>query len=210
MHDDLIKYLPKFRRDKIKVANFGDFKIYFDRQQNENKDFQKKFRHWQEKIRRDKVDLIYISAARIDVNSFVKKLNPKSDLAIAIIAPGNDVTTAMDTIFVYTENFVKAEVKQLLENDGVIGLVLHDNISVPTSIYMFASYGIPILGSDVEPVRSIICDYQIGRSFNVRSNVHDEINELKQNYNFYSKNTQRFLQENSWYKSMLVHQEIWA
>lgn len=209
MHKDLIKYLPRFQRDKVKVANFGDLRPYFENMTTENEHFRESFRRWKEETGRDKIDLLYVSTAKIELTPLVKRLNGNSDKTVCIIAPGNVFQVKCENIFLYTEDIVRSEIKEILTSYGVIGLVLHDNISVPTSIYMFASYRIPVLCYDIEPLNSIVQEYQIGKLFNELSNIEEIVDELKTHYDYYRQQTIKFLEANSWDKAAAAHKEIW-
>jgi hypothetical protein len=120
----------------------------------------------------------------------------------------NDYGELSDNIFFYRE-FVNKEVYDILNlSKNIIGYVGHDNISVPTSIYMYATYNIPIIAYDVKPVNSIITKYELGITIKHSNELENAYKTLIDNYEFYVKNLSFFLQENSWEKSALVHKEI--
>ena len=74
---------------------------------------------------------------------------------------------------------------------------------------MFASYNIPVLALDAAPVSSLVNKYKIGELFDFNSNLEEKIKALKNNYNFYSQNTKKILEENNWSKSAQVYKNIW-
>ena len=113
-------------------------------------------------------------------------------------------------IFIY-RNFVFSEVKGILNTkNNIIGFIGHDNVSVPTSIYMYASYNIPIIAFNIEPVNSILASYQLGISINNSEELEKAYYMILNNYDIYVENAVLFLNENCWVKSALVHRNIFV
>lgn len=208
-HPSLKNHLPRNCRHKIKTASFGDFKEFFDSQTEVNSSFCKALNSWKESSNILSPELISITTAtksgleyyltNLDKNYFYLVICPHVQLP--------DIQN--ENILVFNESFVKKEVSEILKtSENIIGLIGHDNISVPTSIYMFASYGIPVIVTDVEPLNEIISNYRFGEIIRPGVNLNDCILKIKSNYNTYQKGCLNFLKENSWEKSTKIHSEV--
>ena len=209
-HDDLVTFFPNKIKNKIIVANFGDFKEHFDNLTEQNNSFTLKYNQWKQSNSIKKLDLIYISAAKKNgLNELVKNIK-NTNLTTLIIAP--EIEFELDcknykNIFFYN-NFVKKEIAEILKNnDGAIGLIGHNNISVPTSIYMFASYKIPVIGLDYKPINSIINENKIGLILK-NNDIINTVDKICSNYLFYQENLNRFLKINNWEKSTIKHKKL--
>ncbi len=209
-HKDLKSFLPKSSRNKIEIANFGDFSNYFNELNEINKDFRTEYEQWKKTEKIQNLDLIYISAStKNKLDEIIDKVK-ETDLKTLIIAPKIEINpnpNKYKNIFFFN-SFVKKEVTEILkENNRAIGIVAHNNISVPTSIYMFASFKIPIIGLDFKPVNSIINENNIGLILK-DDNLIDLVRTISANYQLFQSNLTSFLNENSWEKSINVHKKI--
>ena len=216
MHSDLKDGLPKDHSRKIRVASFGEFKTKIESSEEINLDFEKKYSDWLLTRSNEEPSIIFIGAYSKYKNielllAFIKQNKKNSALIIApkLSENENDQTSSRidDNVFLYTDKKVDSEVKDLLKTKGIIGYVGHDNLSVPTSIYMFASYGIPMVGFDSHPVNSILEEYQIGELFSSNDSLQRAIDLVQENYNYYSNNTGSFLKDNNWEMSRNVHRD---
>ena len=132
-----------------------------------------------------------------DINCLI--INPKSTFYYKEL--GNN-------IFFYNK-FVYGNINNILNTKSkIIGYVGHDNISVPTSIYMYASYNIPIIAFNIEPVNSILTMYQLGILIKNSEELEKAYYTILDNYDTYVENAVFFLKENSWEKSAFVHRDI--
>jgi len=210
-HKDIIRYLPSFSHKKIKVACFGDYRIFIENQNEPNPDFRQKYNKWLDLRKIKHPELISISAAkRNKIHTFLSQLI-SSSINCLIIAPGQKPSNLdlSNNIFLYNNGFVRKEISEILNGDKMlIGLIGHNNISVPTSLYMFASYGIPIIGLDIEPINSIIEEYLIGEVLKDGSNLEAITILIKSRYKYYQKNCEVFLNQNSWVHSSAIHSKI--
>ncbi len=211
-HKDLIKYLPQFAHKKVLVASFGNFKEFIENKVKENKEFKQLYQKWLEKKNIKYPDIVSISAARRNnLAPLVEGLNGKKQ-NVLIIAPNQEIENKSNlesNILVYNNNLVDREILSILNRSGkLIGYIGHENISVPTSIYMYASFGIPIIGLNIEPVSTIIREYAIGEVIDAQIPVEDAIYRIKKNFDYYQKNCITFLQNNSWEKSASIHDTI--
>ena len=211
-HGDLISYLPSFVRTKTTVASFGDFKDFIKSNDSENIDFQLKYADWLQENNIKFPDLITISAAkRSDLEYLINNLNG-SQLSSLLIAPKrelkSDILKSNSKILYYNQGFVRKEVYGLLNGSKSIGFIGHKNISVPTSIYMFASFGIPVIGLNFKPVSSIINKYGIGEVWHDGDSIEDLVKKINEERKKYVANCNKFLSENSWESSAKIHEEI--
>ena len=173
-----------------------------------NNDFRKKYFKWLNNRSIDYPDIVYISSAkRTDISALLNFSEQK--LNVLIIAPGCNLKSNKDNIFIYTEGPVFAEVHDLLQcGKKLIGFVGHNNLSVPTSLYMFASYSVPIISVDCKPASSIVALNRLGLVLDANSELFKCIEEIQLNYKKYSHNCKTFIQDNSWKKSSNIHEEV--
>lgn len=209
-HQDLITFLPKSSKHKVYVASFGNYREFIEQQTEQNKEFQKQHKNWLNHQNIKFPDLISISAAKNNnLNFFISKLADKYNfLVIAPKVPFN-IISKKKNIFIYNSSFVKAEIKEILNHSPkLIGIIGHDNISVPTSIYMFASFGIPVVVLDINPLSTLINEYGIGEIVKSQNDVNSTIKKIKNNYKLYKIKCDEFLSENSWENSIEVHKSL--
>ena len=209
-HKDLINYLPTFSKNKISVATFGNYKKFIENQTLPNKDFQKNYSDWLNQKNIKSPDLISISAAKRNNLEFLIDGVINTQISTLIIAPNSkiDLPNEASDIFIY-KKFVFLEVKTILNTqNNFVGFIGHENISVPTSLYMYASYNIPIIAFNIEPVNSIITMYQLGILIKNSEELEKAYYTILDNYNTYVENAVFFLKENSWEKSAFVHKDI--
>jgi len=210
MHSDLIHNLPLYKKEKIIVANFGDFREFFESQNDINKHFKEKYEKWLGYNNINYPDIVYISTAKINkLQYLITFLEKRTILNGLIIAPKINITVKTRNIFLYTDDMVKGEIKTILKKGDPVAYISHNNISVPTSIYMYASYGIPILGYNIKPISSIINEYKIGLLFDGKTDLGEKIKIIKENYKYYRENALKFINLNNWEKSILAHKKIW-
>lgn len=209
-HKDLSSHLPNKVKNKIVVASFGNFKSHFKGLNKKNDVFAKKYNNWITNNNISHLDFIYISAAKKSNINYLINSVKNTDLKTLIIAPNIDLNRNIEVyknIFFYND-FVSKEIDEILtKNNHAIGFIGHHNISVPTSIYMFASYRIPMIGLDYSPVNSILIDNEIGLIAK-EDNFDILTKKIKSNYSFYQKNLDKFLKINSWEQSSTEHKKL--
>jgi len=209
MHSSIEDKLPKFSREKVYTASFGDFKPHFKNALKKCDNFSKEYNKWLKKRGISYPDAIYISTNQM--TSFVlKKAQRDSQHNYLIIDPSNDYHNVSNNVFLFCKNFISSEVHDILNTGSPIGIIAIDNISVPTSIYMFASYGIPMLVFDSVPSNQIVMNYSIGYTFKKSENLCKKIKLIKSNYSLFSIRSDRFLEHNNWENSASIHEKIWC
>ena len=209
-HKDLIKYLPKNALAKTHVASFGNFKEFIENNDNENIDFKNNYRAWLNHLSISSPNIIFISAAKknnlkllIDgvtnksINCLV--INPKSTF---------DSNKIGDNIFFYNK-FVYGGVNNILNTENkIVGYLGHDNISVPTSLYMFTSYDIPVIAINNEPLNTIINEYEIGIVVTKSEEIVIAYKTIIRNYEKYQNNISFFNENNNWSNSGEIHYKL--
>ena len=205
-HSDIKSRLPRSCHKKTYVATFGDMKRHFLTQEQVNVDFKRKFSLWKEN-NDGKLNIISISAAK---KNNLKCLNNDNGLFSLIIAPYVELGfSTSNNCMVYSDGFVKKEVVDLLmSSERLVGFVGHDNLSVPTSIYMFASFGIPIISLDNEPSNNIVQENSLGKVLFDPSDLYKVYNDISDNYESYSANCKEFIEKLSWGYSSEVHMKM--
>ncbi|KZX55637.1 hypothetical protein A3712_07080 [Vibrio sp. HI00D65] len=207
-HSDIKCRLPSYCHKKIHVATFGDMKDHFLCQNQVNVDFKNKLESWRENHKGD-LNIISISTAK---KNNLRCLNDGKGIFSLIIAPNLDIGfSTSNNCMVYNDGFVKKEVVDLLiSSDRLVGFVGHENLSVPTSIYMYASFGIPIISLDNVPSNNIVYRNSLGKVLCDYSDLHHVYNEIYHNYEFYSSNCKDFIEKCSWKHSSDVHTKMLA
>jgi hypothetical protein len=207
-HKDLSAYLPKTAQRKIIVSSFGDFTNFIKGKTEINNDFNGKFTSWKKQENIHQPDIISVSAARKNNIGLLLDGTADSDVNILIIAPKITLVKTSSNIFLYND-FVYKEIADILINSNeLVGFVGHSNISVPTSIYMYASFGIPIIGIRAKPISSIICENKLGIVVDSSKEVVLALKSIRDNYSSYQENCRKFIRENSWEKASLSHKAI--
>ena len=209
-HKDLINYLPIISKNKISVATFGNCKEFIENQTLINNNFQNNYSEWLNKKNTTAPDLITISAAKNNKLSFFIE-NIDRSFNFTIISPFVyfDETGISDNIFIFNKSFVKSEIKTILNNHNeIIGVIAHNNLSVPTSIYMFASFGIPVIVLDIKPLNSLVNEFGIGEIVGSQNDVNLSIMKIKKNYKSYQNKCKEFICINSWDNSIDIHKSV--
>ncbi|TAI47542.1 hypothetical protein [Flagellimonas allohymeniacidonis] len=210
-HEDIKKELPKWAKKKIFVACFGNYRSFIENQNEPNEEFLKGYQEWLKANNKTNPDIISVSAAkRNNLKPLILGVQEKK-LSTLIIAPNrkNQILKGQYKNIFFFSGFVRKELKTILNTrEKIIGYIGHDNMSVPTSIYMYASYGIPILCLDHKPLNTIIHDYKIGVVVKDSSSIGECYQNIQKNYDFYKTNCSHFLEKNSWDRSAEVHAKV--
>ncbi|MDC3130451.1 hypothetical protein OA870_04400 [Bacteroidota bacterium] len=192
------------------IANFGSFKGFLIKKNQKSLHFEKLIKSWGFAFQ---LDIISVSAARLSYSEeFFDKIqstnfkslmiNPKKNKNHYLMT--NNQLRFFEPVFYEIDNI-------LMNNKELIGFVGHFNISISTSLYMFASYNIPIICFDIEPNNNIVSKNKIGEVIQVDCSVGEiisKINLIKGNYKLYQQNCANFILENSWDKSSKIHENI--
>jgi hypothetical protein len=207
-HQDLIPHLPHAGKNKIVVASFGNMKKHVESQTKNNTDFKEKYDAWMHQNKYPA--LLSISAAKKSNLKLAIEGLKTSKMTGIFIAPNvsRPAQISDENILFYNGDFVRKEVIDLLNIKNIIGYVGHGNISVPTSLYMFASFGVPVIGLNIEPVNSIIEKYNIGRIVSTPEELNSAISLIRERYTDYSENCRKMIEDNSWEKSAKIHNEL--
>ena len=96
----------------------------------------------------------------------------------------------------------------LNNHNEIIGVIAHDNLSVPTSIYMFASFRIPVIVLDINPLNSLVKEFGIGEVVKSQNDVNLSIMKIKKNYKSYQIKCKEFISINSWDNSIDIHKSV--
>ncbi len=210
-HEDLIEFLPKKCRTKIRVATFGDFKLFVEKQVEENPDFSNKYSNWLNENKAECPDVVSISTAKRNNLPVLVTQSKRMKYKVLIIAPGVNLEFEpfSKNLLFYNDSFVKKEIFNILTNSKeLVGFIGHDNISVPTSLYMYASFGIPVIVLDSKPSNSIVTKHQIGKVIKESRELSAIIAEVKMNYAYYKRNCEIFMNSSSWKNSAAIHSSI--
>lgn len=209
-HEDLKAFLPSEYQHKIRVACFGDMAPFVEGQEIKSIAFEKLFSKWKEKAGEDEGVVISISAAKISNLSLALRGLCSLDgngVFVAPMVPKPNIVTSSKILY-FNEGFVRDEVKHLLRMRKVIGYVGHSNRSVPTSIYMYASYGIPVIGLDVLPVNSLISEFSMGKVVSTPEGFKTAVEDVLDDYEFYSQNSRGLTRKYTWEYAARIHGEI--
>lgn len=215
-HEDVLEFLPSVAKSKATVSNFGDYKGYIEQKHRVNKQFEIGYSDWLKKNCIDAPDIVSISSARLNNLKVLKTLSVANIHNILIVAPGVDlqVFAGQDNVFPFNQSSVRSGISEILSSSNkIIGYIGHNNISVPTSVYMYASYGVPMLAINCPPVNSMFANYMLGVLVDVDDSVQailDSVNKIRRNYLEYSNGCFEFISKNSWNKAALDHEKVFG
>lgn len=207
-HSSLKKYLHQCA-NKVEVANFGNYKEFIlDPSLEKHPEFLQTYRSWLEKMGRHSADIVFIGEykARKNVDMLVEFARENRDAAVLIIAHRTPpIADCPTNLLLHNRSKIFGELDEVLRGEYVTGFVAHDNLSVPTSIHLYADYDVPILGLDVEPVSCFIKDYACGVTFSSLDSLERAFFSLKTGREAYTRGMKKLAADNTWEKSAQAH-----
>jgi len=208
LHKDIKRELPKLFHYKIFVSNFGPIQTEVIAsnciKDKKNINLLKSFIENKE----NEPILFSISTAKFN-NAY--KITKYSNSLLVYVDP---YETFMEKIFknnnvFYIPNEVGISfLKYINQLKYPIGLVGHNNKSVATSLYMFATMQVPVLTLDQVPNSTIVEEYGIGEVIKDNAMTDYFVQKIKLNYEKYQKHIKIFLEINNWDKAVDIHHNI--
>lgn len=195
-------------RKKIHTVHFSSFIDYFEKLKTINKDFSTGYTSWKTKRGIDKPDVVLISASYRSLDRFRETFNNSIYNYLCIVPKVSNAQGFGENTLIFNEGFVEKEVTDLLREGGIIGMIGLDNGSIATSLYMFASYNIPMLVLNEMPMNALVADFKIGHVFDLLTSVDEQIELIKKDYTSLGNNCSDFLKAHSWQKSHDIHCQI--
>lgn len=207
-HPSLKKYLGRFS-NKVISANFGAFQAFIQSPDHPvAPEFLTQYREWINRLGVQRADIVFIGEykARKNIPMLIDFAKENPDVNVLIIAVRTPkIENHPENLFVHSESLIFGELDAVLGHEGLIGFVAHDNLSVPTGIHLYADYGIPVLGVDMDPVACFIAQYGCGETFSDRDSLRLSYKRLKSNWNKYSQGIKILAMDNTWEKSADRH-----
>lgn len=207
-HASLKNYLPQ-NASKAVVANFGSYKDFIlDPDLDAHPEFLQSFRTWLKKMNRTSVDLVFIGEykGRKNIEMLVEFARRNVDVAVLVVAhKASSPENCPSNLMLHNDSKIFGELDEVLRGEDVVGFVAHDNLSVPTTIHLYADYGVPILGLDIEPISSFINDYDCGVTFNDLESLEPAFRSIRCGRDRFRSGMQRLSSENTWGKSVEAH-----
>lgn len=209
--ESLRKYLGRHAA-RTHVASFGEFRSRFESDQEESESgrgFLADYDGWLARRGDSGPHLVFVGAyalsKRIEALLEIARLNP--DFSVVIVAPGMERPASLPgNVFLHAE-WVGAELRQLLDRPDrfQVGFVGHGNVSVPTALYVYASFGIPVLALESPPVDRIVRNHDLGYTISDAGEARDAVLEMRRRIDAHRSALVQFLDEHSWANSALVH-----
>jgi hypothetical protein len=212
MHQSMGDHLPRSARGKLVAAHFGSMREATEaaaRDEPPNADFAARYQQWCERNEIEGPDLVMVSASLTSADELFEALESTPGIRALLIAPGVPVRPVQSNVLHVAEP-VYAEVHSVLSSGRVIGYLGHQNISVPTGIYMYAAYGVPILGKDQCPVKDLLLEHEIGEVFHDASGLLQAYSEVRGQYDRYRANCSDLLTQHTWEESARIHSAVFA
>jgi glycosyltransferase involved in cell wall biosynthesis len=215
-HESLRPYLHP-HEDKVHVACFGSFQEFFRDHSTRNPDFEKRYREWVKQRGIDGPDVVFVGVytRHKNIEWLVDHLRAGDAPDGLVIAPGYPEPDGIqhseqqpENLLLAADQKVIAEVDDVLQLGMPIGYVAHDNLSVPTSIYVYASYGIPMIAYDVDPLAPIVREHQLGAVFSRPADIGVVLERVRAEYETYRAHTAKFLETCTWERSRAVHASV--
>lgn len=210
-HKSLIKYLPPKGCYKTHVACFGDYSAFLRGKVNErNYVFQQAYQKWCANRGIKGPDIVFIGDYKKakGVDALLRFSKMYSSINILIVAKGISEERSVPNVLTFGQSRVFFELHEILSSSRVVGFVAHSNLSVPTAIHLYSSYGVPVIAANVDPLIDIVADSQIGVTFKNVECLVESYNEVFNEYEFYREKSQAFNKEYTWEKSAKVHNSI--
>ena len=195
--EQMKQVVPASSLPKTEVLGFGPMLAHLKSKQDHLTSEQKsQLSVW---LSHGDVDIVSVTTARrTDLQIWLDAV--PSNLRVLVIDPNEFCTSSGPNVFVLHGSVYSswADILPALENS--VCLLTHNNVSVPTSLYLFAEIGVPVLAADRSPIREIgqrenigvvcgPCDIEV--SFDQLSSVRE----------VFSRNCREFSAHNSWDKS---------
>lgn len=213
-HQSLIKYLGYTGRANLHVACFGDYKEFLELPtHSSNEDFTKGYSTWCKCQNIEYPDIVFVGdykeAKNIDL--LMKLAEVDESINILIVARGITSQKTHSNLFTFGRSFVYRELVDILHSGPIIGYVGHDNLSIATSIYLYSSFGLPMIFIDSDPYLDIAKLYNCGSIFSDSlESLLSAYYDVRSKYNVRSKGASKLIHENTWEKSALIHSKIFS
>jgi len=212
--DEALRPFLRSWSDKVVVACFGEFRSKYRRVEEgrEGGGFLRRYRRWSQGIDWASPRLLFVGAYAPSkhVETLLEIGRRNADLAVIAIAPGMESEPGVSSnVFLHTD-WVGVELEEILQEPNLLGFVGHANISVPTSIYLFASYGIPIIALDHPPVGQIVGNHQLGTVIDAIEDVGEIVRGVLADREHHRDALERFLESHSWAASAAAHRKAFG
>ena len=209
LHSDLKKHLARFA-NKVHVACYGEYMSFFRQEHKPCPTFSQEYSNWLSSRSIKAPGLIFVGeySAQKRIDFLIRFLQNRREITALIVSPGCSFRSPTENIFLFRRAKVILELDPIMKMNGLVGYVAHTNISVPTAINMYASYGIPILGFNIDPICSLVKTYGMGEVFTSEKDMFDAFCQISNNYTIYQEGLKRFSLKNAWEVSRKVHKSI--
>lgn len=195
--EQMQQVLPEYCLTKLEVLGFGPILSHLKSKDDRlTSDQKNQLLTW---LNRGDVDIISVTTARrSDLQSWLE-IMPRR-LRVLVIDPNGNCRSTGPNVFVLHGHLYSSWSKISTSLTNSLGLLTHNNFSVPTSLYLFAELGLPVLASDVSPIREIVEREMIGVACKPCS-IELALNKLNDDRQFFSANCREFSVRNSWNRS---------
>lgn len=212
-HQAMTPYLHPFV-GKVTVANFGEFKSHIrDPAHPKNPDFMSRYQAWLDQRQIESPDVIFIGDYKPakNIEFLVELAHRRSDWNIVLIAPKMTRPENLPkNVFLYRECRVFGELDHVLKSRQVIGFIGHDNLSVPSGFHLYSAYSVPMVGIDVEPVRSLLEEWGCGTTFVDLSGLEKAVNQIRADYSRFMQNAKKAGLKLTWERSAAAHKKAFC
>lgn len=200
--------------DKVIVASFGEFRSSY-RSMGASRDaggFARRYRRWSTTMDPNAPRLLFVGAyaPSKNVETLLEIARRNADLSVIVIAPEMEPVPPVSRNVLLHTDWVGAELEKLLLEPNLLGFVGHANISVPTSIYLFASYGIPIIALDHPPLHQIVEHHQLGAVIDGTDVAGEIVRGVLARREHHRDALDRFLRSHSWAASAAGHRKAFG
>lgn len=199
---------------KVIVACFGEFRSRYRRigPSLDDGGFVRRYRRWSATLDPNAPRLLFVGAyaPSKNVETLLEIGRRNAALSVIVIAPGMEpVPPVSQNVFLHT-GWVGAELEEVLLEPNLLGFVGHANISVPTSIYLFASYGVPIIALNHPPLGQIVAFHQLGAVIDGTEAVGEIVQGVWDRRDHHRHRLDRFLESHSWAASAAAHRKAFG
>ena len=213
-HPSLIKYLGNARRANLHAACFGDYKEYLELPMHgTNECFRRHYSDWCNSQNIQYPDVVFIGDYKEakNINLLMDLAEVDKSINILIVARGIPSQKKNPNLFTFGSSFVYRELVDVFNAGPCIGYVGHDNLSIATSIYLYSSFGLPMIFIDADPYLDIVKMYDCGSIFSDSSgSLRSAYYKVRHEYDRKRKGAMNLISDNTWAKSALIHRKIFS
>lgn len=198
---------------KVQVASFGEYRSFYREPGESDERFRAVSTSWLADRGLEGFDLVsvgaYAPSKRVEALLEIAAANP--DLAVLVVAPEMPEQDPPANVLLWT-SWVQEALVEVFQTGRPVGFLGHSNLSVPTTFYVFASFGIPVLALDAVPVTSMVQEHDVGAVVTDPETpaARSAFDSIRARYGSHVEACAAFMADHSWERSARVHERVFT